>query len=42
VRVGKRQYLRINVVEMPDGILTGFKLAALGIQAGERFTPTAL
>jgi len=31
-----QQYLRINIVHSTEGILSGFKLAALGIQAGER------
>jgi methionyl-tRNA formyltransferase len=31
-----QQYLRINIVQSSEGILSGFKLAALGIQAGER------
>jgi methionyl-tRNA formyltransferase len=31
------QFLRINIFQSPEGIMTGFKLAALGIRAGERF-----
>jgi methionyl-tRNA formyltransferase len=31
-----QQYLRINIVHSTEGILSGFKLAALGVQAGER------
>ena len=31
-----QQYLRINIVNSNEGILSGFKLAALGVQAGER------
>ena len=31
-----QQYLRINIIQSSEGILSGFKLAALGIQAGER------
>ncbi len=31
------QYLRLNVIQIPEGIMSGFKLPALGIAAGERF-----
>ena len=31
------QFLRINVVQSSEGILSGFKLAGMGIRAGERF-----
>lgn len=31
-----RAYLRINIIHSSEGILSGFKLAALGVQAGER------
>ncbi len=31
-----QQYLRINIVQSTEGILSGFKLASLGVQAGER------
>jgi methionyl-tRNA formyltransferase len=31
------QYLRINITQSSEGILSGFKLASLGIAAGERF-----
>jgi methionyl-tRNA formyltransferase len=31
------QFLRINIVQSPEGIFSGFKLAGLGIAAGERF-----
>lgn len=31
-----RRFLRLNVVQSNEGILSGFKLAALGIQAGEQ------
>ncbi|ADY52964.1 formyl transferase domain protein [Pseudopedobacter saltans DSM 12145] len=33
----QNEYLRINVVQTTDGILSGFKLAALGVQAGQSF-----
>ena len=33
-----QQYLRINIIHSNEGILSGFKLAALGVQAGERMT----
>lgn len=33
----QNEYLRINVVQTADGILSGFKLAALGVQAGQSF-----
>jgi methionyl-tRNA formyltransferase len=32
-----KQFLRINVVHSSEGILSGFKMAAVGIKAGERF-----
>ena len=32
-----KQFLRLNVVHSPEGILSGFKMAAVGIKAGERF-----
>lgn len=32
-----KEYLRINIIQTTDGILSGFKLAALGLQAGQRF-----
>lgn len=31
------QFIRLNVVEMAEGILSGFKMAALGVSAGEVF-----
>jgi len=31
-----QQYLRVNIVHSNEGILSGFKLAALGVQAGEQ------
>jgi len=31
------QYLRLNIVQSPEGILSGFKLASMGINAGEKF-----
>ncbi len=31
------EFLRINVVEMPEGIISGSRLAALGVKAGESF-----
>jgi len=31
------QYLRLNIMQSPEGILTGFKLAGMGVNAGERF-----
>lgn len=31
-----QQYLRINIIHSNEGILSGFRLAALGVQAGER------
>lgn len=31
------QYLRLNILQSPEGILSGFKLAGMGINAGERF-----
>jgi methionyl-tRNA formyltransferase len=36
-----RKFLRVNIIDMPDGVLTGFKLAVLGVRAGERFTTRA-
>jgi methionyl-tRNA formyltransferase len=35
------QFLRINIVQSSEGIFSGFKLAALGIAAGERFESAA-
>nr|WP_255496185.1 formyltransferase family protein [Mucilaginibacter sp. FT3.2] len=35
------QYLRINIIQSSEGIFSGFKLAALGIAAGERFESAA-
>ncbi len=31
------EYLRLNIIHSSEGILSGFKLAGMGIQAGERF-----
>lgn len=31
------QFLRLNIVQVPEGIFSGFKLSTLGITAGERF-----
>ncbi|BDD05130.1 methionyl-tRNA formyltransferase [Aureibacter tunicatorum] len=33
-----KKILRINVIQMPEGVFSGLKFAALGIQAQERFT----
>jgi methionyl-tRNA formyltransferase len=35
------QFLRINIIQSSEGIFSGFKLAALGIAAGERFESAA-
>lgn len=35
------EFLRINIVQTSEGILSGFKLAGLGIAAGERFESAA-
>ncbi|MEP6612202.1 MAG: formyltransferase family protein [Mucilaginibacter sp.] len=35
------QFLRINVAQLAEGIFSSFKLAALGINAGERFENAA-
>jgi methionyl-tRNA formyltransferase len=35
------EFLRINIVQSSEGIFSGFKLAALGIAAGERFESAA-
>jgi methionyl-tRNA formyltransferase len=35
------QFLRINVIQLAEGIFSGFKLAILGIAAGERFESAA-
>ncbi|ASU34277.1 methionyl-tRNA formyltransferase [Mucilaginibacter xinganensis] len=35
------QFLRLNVVQFTEGIFSGFKLAALGIAAGEHFENAA-
>ncbi len=31
------KFLRINIIQSSEGILSGFKLASLGVSAGERF-----
>ena len=31
------QYLRVNILQSPEGILSGFKLAGMGVTPGERF-----
>lgn len=33
----QNEYLRINVVQTADSVLSGFKLAALGVQTGQSF-----
>ena len=38
----QNEYLRINVMQTTDGILSGFKLAALGVQAGQSFETTVV
>ena len=35
------QFLRINIAQLAEGIFSGFKLGALGINAGERFENAA-
>jgi methionyl-tRNA formyltransferase len=35
------EFLRINIVQTSEGILSGYKLASLGIAAGERFESAA-
>lgn len=35
------QFLRINIVQLAEGIFSGFKLGALGINVGERFDNAA-
>jgi methionyl-tRNA formyltransferase len=35
------EFLRINIVQTSEGILSGYKLAGLGIAAGERFESVA-
>jgi len=35
------EYLRINVTQSSEGILSGFKLASLGVSAGERLETIA-
>jgi methionyl-tRNA formyltransferase len=32
-----KRFLRINIAQLSEGIFSGFKLASLGIKAGERF-----
>jgi len=36
-----KQYLRINIAQISEGLFSGFKLAGLGIKAGERFESAA-
>jgi methionyl-tRNA formyltransferase len=35
------QFLRINIVQLAEGIFSGFKLCGLGINVGERFESSA-
>jgi methionyl-tRNA formyltransferase len=37
VACSDNKFLRVNIIQSSEGILSGFKLASLGVTAGERF-----